>query len=451
MKTITKPLALAAAIGMIAITEVAYQAQRSALEGLVLEGQARLRLMAAFQRLLEAETGKRGYLLLHDKRYLQPYERAAGDVIKELDEVDRLDREGGETAWAVPQAKIRESMLAKLSEMKEVMRLHDEGRMDLAMEMVRSGIGHEQMQKLRGDVADVMRLRNGHIALGLDSVREIFLFGRIGVISLTVLSTLILITLILSSRRFDRERERQRRALHAERDRLEEEVTQRMADLRELTLHLQTAREDERARLARELHDELGALLTSAKLSVASLRPKLKNVPEAEPKLAQLVEALNAGIALKRRIIEDLSPSSLHSLGLVPALEILCSEMGRLADVEVVHQLQPVQVPPEKALAIYRFVQESLTNMLKYAQATRCTVRLRQDDGGARIEVWDNGQGFDARILPAGSHGLRGMRFRFEGMGGLLAIDSCPTEGTRLTGWLPLEDAMPRSHRLDAA
>ncbi len=107
----------------------------------------------------------------------------------------------------------------------------------------------------------------------------------------------------------------QQELLQAERERLEREVLRRTAELTELAQHLQTAREDERARLARDLHDELGALLTAAKLDVARIRPKLQQaMPEVLPRIAHLVETLNAGIALKRRIIEDLRPSTLDQL-----------------------------------------------------------------------------------------------------------------------------------------
>ena len=119
----------------------------------------------------------------------------------------------------------------------------------------------------------------------------------------------------------------QKRLAVAERDRLEIEVRERTAQLTELALHLQTAREDERQRLARDLHDELGALLTSAKLDAARIRSRLAGTaPEALDRLAHLVETLNSSIALGRRIIEDLRPSTLSNLGLVAALDILARE-----------------------------------------------------------------------------------------------------------------------------
>jgi signal transduction histidine kinase len=436
------PVAISTAVLLIAITEASYQAQSNALNQLIVQGQARLQLLHAFQRLSAAESGKRGYLLIQDKIYLQPYMQAAQDVVHDLNQIDSLDVQFDDPAVLSAQKQIRESMQVKLSEMREVLRLHDAGNHEAAMDMVRSGIGREMMQQLDGEVNRLMKYRNAHIAEGLQEVKDVFLLGRIGVIAMTTLSTIILIAFIVANRRFTQESELQRAALQAERDRLEQEVSDRMADLKELTLHLQSAREDERARLARELHDELGALLTSAKLNVTFMKPKVsKGLPELMPKLTQLVESLNAGIALKRRIIEDLTPSALRTLGLVPALEILCSERAQGCEIDIVHQLVKVPLDADRQLTVYRFVQEALTNMAKYAGAQRATVRMSVADGDVRIEVWDNGQGFDASKLPTGSHGLRGMRFRMEALGGRMTIASSATEGTRLMAWLPLVDA----------
>ena len=105
-------------------------------------------------------------------------------------------------------------------------------------------------------------------------------------------------------------------------------MRERTASLAELATHLQDVRETERGYLARELHDELGSLLTAAKLDVARLKSRLADTPDAAQRLQHLTELLNSGIALKRRIIEDLRPSSLSNLGLVASLEILGREFG---------------------------------------------------------------------------------------------------------------------------
>jgi signal transduction histidine kinase len=150
------------------------------------------------------------------------------------------------------------------------------------------------------------------------------------------------------------------------------------------------------------------------------------------------VEALNSGIALKRRIIEDLRPSTLNSLGLVPALEILCGETAERMGIPIDARLEPVQLAPGADLVVFRVVQESLTNIAKYAKARRVDVSLSMQDGEAVVEVQDDGAGFDVSQTARGSHGLRGMRFRVEAERGRLQIRSAPGRGTTLTARLPL-------------
>ena len=167
------------------------------------------------------------------------------------------------------------------------------------------------------------------------------------------------------------------RAQLATNERLEAEVAERTTQLTELTYHLQMAREDERARLARDLHDELGALLTSAKLDAARIRARLAgSAPEALERLAHLTQTLDGVIALKRRITEDLRPSSLDHLGLAVTLEILARECGERLGVAVHLELEPVRLAPDAALVAYRVVQEAVTNISKYAEARSKSTRL---------------------------------------------------------------------------
>jgi signal transduction histidine kinase len=238
----------------------------------------------------------------------------------------------------------------------------------------------------------------------------------------------------------DRALAQEARRIAGERDRLEQEVAARTAQLRELAQHLQTIREDERSLLARELHDELGALLTAAKLDVARLKSRLGATAgaDAAERLTHLNEALNGGIALKRRIIEDLRPSSLNNLGLVAALEILLREFAARSELKVLEKLAPVTVSPAAQLTIYRLVQEGLTNIVKYAKATEVTVGLQPSaEGGAVISVRDNGVGFDMSQPRLTRHGLIGMRYRVESDGGTMRLESSPGQGTLIEATLP--------------
>jgi signal transduction histidine kinase len=215
-------------------------------------------------------------------------------------------------------------------------------------------------------------------------------------------------------------------------------VKARTAQLTELAQHLQTAREDERSRLARELHDELGALLTAAKLDAARLKARLGTMtPEVAERLLHLNKLLNDGIALKRQIIENLRPSSLSNLGLVAALEIVTSEFATASGLQVHVNLAPTDLCPSGELTSYRLVQEALTNIAKYAKATDVWVDLSQHDGTVTLTVRDNGIGFDTTLPRQAAHGLLGMRYRVEAEGGQMTLVSQPGTGTSIEARLP--------------
>jgi signal transduction histidine kinase len=282
------------------------------------------------------------------------------------------------------------------------------------------------------------------VDVGRQSVYQTLWLNRIGVSAMAAVSLLALFMYLRQTATLDRALADEAERMAGERERLEQEVAARTAQLKELAQHLQTIREDERSRLARELHDELGALLTAAKLDVARLKSRLGATAssDAVERLAHLNEALNGGIALKRRIIEDLRPSSLSNLGLVAALEILLREFAGRSEKTVVDRLEPVDVSPASQLTIYRLVQEALTNVVKYAKATEVVVTLgAASGGGALVSVRDNGVGFDTELPRLQRHGLLGMRYRVEAEGGTMRLSSKPGEGTLIEATLPTQRA----------
>lgn len=242
-------------------------------------------------------------------------------------------------------------------------------------------------------------------------------------------------TLLLRARQLELQR-----LLQVEHDRLEIEVAQRTSQLTGLAQRLQTAREDERNRLARDLHDELGSLLTSAKLDAARIRSRLAagQAPEALERLAHLVSTLDGVIALKRRITEDLRPSALSHLGLVATLEILAREFGERSGVVVHCALQPVSLAPPCELTAYRLAQEAVNNLSKYAGARNVWLSLAPQGRQVEVSVRDDGIGFDTRTLDASANGLVGMRYRVEAEGGTLSVVSAPGQGTLIRALLPL-------------
>jgi signal transduction histidine kinase len=327
---------------------------------------------------------------------------------------------------------------AKLSELSETIRLHDEGKVDAATELVLSDIGKEKMEAIRALGAELLSNETMNVAQARSDIYNTLLFNRIGV---AVLSTIMLLALVMYLRKsyaLEQQRNDQKRQLQSERDRLEIEVAQRTAQLTELAHHLQTAREDERNRLARNLHDELGALLTSAKLDAARIRSRLTGTaPEALERLTHLVTTLNSSIALGRRIIEDLRPSTLSNLGLVATLEILAREFAAQSGVKVHCALSPVKLDATTELVIYRLVQEAITNITKYAKARNVWVGLSAREGQVEVSVRDDGVGFDTHAKSNAAYGLMGMRFRVESEGGTLRVVSAPGQGTLIQMTLP--------------
>jgi signal transduction histidine kinase len=201
----------------------------------------------------------------------------------------------------------------------------------------------------------------------------------------------------------------------------------------QLAIELERARAQEREHLAREFHDVLGGLLTAARLDVAGLQQLLAGQSvEIDRRLGHLNDTLRAAFALKRRIVDGLAPASLHGVGLVASLEAMAREFVATSGIRLSTRLDEVVADEAMQLAIYRLVQESLTNIAKYANARAADIVLRGDGNGITVEVSDDGQGFDPALPRTQGHGLDGMRHRVESAGGHLAVESSPGGGTRI-------------------
>ena len=435
------PLAALAALAMFLISESSYQQATTTFDALGTQGLARSNVQTLWRSLTDAETGQRGYLLTGRKEYLQPYYQAqsrVGDTLAWLDGYyDPIPAE------AEQMKRLEAAARAKLSELEESIKLYDAGKTQAWQELLLSNIGQEQMETVRKLSEQMIDVESSKVVVARQSLTQTLMLNRIGVTAMTGLSLLALFMYLRQTTALVRQREQQRNVVQGERDQFEREVLMRTRQLTELARHLQTVREDERHRLARELHDELGALLTAAKLDVARLKSRLGVVtPEVAERLQHLSDGLNSGIALKRRIIEDLRPSSLSNLGLVAALEILVREWAQRTEVKVDSEFEPVQLRSTGELTVYRFVQEALTNVAKYARASEVQVRLMAEDGQVRVQVRDNGVGFDVDSPRTSAHGLLGMRYRLETEGGRLVMESSPGAGTLVRADLP-ESAEP--------
>ena len=210
--------------------------------------------------------------------------------------------------------------------------------------------------------------------------------------------------------------------------------------LRELSSALQSIRETEKTRIARELHDELGQMLTALKLNASAiaddLRPDQTELTRRAQDMKQLIDTTMRSV---RRIAADLRPVMLDNLGLAPTLEWLTQDFEKRSGITVALTMpdEDLGASGDAATAVFRIVQEALTNVARHAQATRLQVEVLRRAGNVCVNVTDNGTGFSKDHLRARSFGVLGMRERAYVLGGEFAMESAPGKGTRVTATIP--------------
>ncbi|MGH8218312.1 MAG: sensor histidine kinase [Steroidobacteraceae bacterium] len=220
---------------------------------------------------------------------------------------------------------------------------------------------------------------------------------------------------------------------------LERLVEERTHELSALSTHLQDLTEKEKAALARDLHDELGGLLTAAKMDLSWLQSRIVGDPTIVQRLHQLGAVLDEAMDVKRRVVEDLRPSLLDHFGLQTALEAyvqsVCAKSGLQAEVAISAQ---EEFPKDIAIALFRVVQEGMTNVLRHAHAHIVRLELAEEGNLCSLTLIDDGEGIDlAHPSFRWSHGLTGMRQRARALGGRFSLDSQRGRGTRLRVELP--------------
>lgn len=228
-----------------------------------------------------------------------------------------------------------------------------------------------------------------------------------------------------------------------ERKQAEQERERLTEQLRQLTGHLQTAREEERTYIAREIHDELGQQLTGLKMDISWLSKKINNEDlNVQIKVQETIGLIDATVKTVRRIATELRPSILDDLGLIAAMEWQTEEFEKRSDIKgiFISNVAAVQIDTATATGLFRIYQESLTNVMRHSQATQMEANLHLDKQFIKLTIHDNGKGFaiDA-ITNKKTLGILGMRERATLMGGSYEITSMPQKGTQVIIIVPLK------------
>ena len=249
---ITFPLAVITAQSLMAISESSYRSSVDSLDRLGHLAVARINNLVLIRQVLDAENGQRGYLITGRSEYLEPYR-------KTMDNIGQTMRTLQDFYAKEPQQVTDFTVLAglvnkKLSEMDTTIQLRSEGREDAWRAVIETDIGREQMEAIRVASERLFKRETDQITASRASVYQTLQLSRLGVAAMTALSVLAFFMYLRQTATLDQERRRQQLALQVERDLLEHQVKGRTAQLTELAHHLQTAREDERNRLARDIH-----------------------------------------------------------------------------------------------------------------------------------------------------------------------------------------------------
>jgi signal transduction histidine kinase len=221
----------------------------------------------------------------------------------------------------------------------------------------------------------------------------------------------------------------------------ESKLAERVRELEELVNHLLREREDEKLKLARQLHDGLGSILISAKMDSESVATRLREThPDLVLRLQRSQSGMEQAVEFKRRIIEDLRPSLLDNLGLATALEWLVSEACRAAGLEysiVIAEGVPASSPIP--IVVFRVVEQALSNVVKFASAKKVSVEVAVDDANISLIVEDDGVGISREERhDRRSFGISGMKQRVRALGGDFSIHAGPQGGTLLEANIPL-------------
>lgn len=432
-------MAACVSIGVFAISEISNAHLRSTDESIKRDREI-LRLLGEYRaQLFEAEMGRRGYLLITREEFLEPLVSALASIPRTQEAL--LDQVAPVKHWRDQISDINMNARAILLEMEHTIELAHDGKHAEALTILRSSRHRLDVDGLRAGIHRVEREVEADLVENLESWWVGLMLARMSIGVIVCLSLVFLAGMTRLLIDHLEQRENHRLELMAQAEELERKVAARTDELSSLSTYLQDSIEKTRAQLARDLHDEFGAILTSAKIDASWIAGRLGNDQEAQDRLKRLNQVLDEAIDLKRRVIENLRPSLLDHLGLQAALEWYVSETCQQAGVECSISIMPEDdhIPGNVSIALYRIVQEGLNNAIKYSGCRRISVALNRTDQEWRLFLADDGSGIPNFRSDKLSHGIAGMRQRALALKGTLAIRTRPGEGTLIEVHIPFQ------------
>jgi len=384
--------------------------------------------------LLNLETQTQKILLTKDRYFEIPFKKSIEEIKSAMNALESK----GSSYFDSSQMKLLDqnvsSIIMHLAEIpdQEDITLRSQTYRTVQAEIVSV---QEKIGNIREGVRDAIRGANQVNINALTTLRWA-MFG------LAVISFALLFISYRQTRQQQQSAKQFTKEIFDKNNNLENIVNKRTEELVDLASYITSSSENEKKRIARELHDELGALLTAARMDTSWIRRtlKLKQDDPMKDRLDRLLENIDQSIHVGRSITNSLVPPLLRELGLLEAI-IAMTEDAHDEDSPNYHLELTSELPAissDLELALYRICQESLTNIRKYADARNVTVRLLRKDENIELYIIDDGKGFDESFIKKGTNGMTGMRARAAVFGGVATIKSLNHQGTTVKAILPI-------------
>ena len=408
--------------------------------------------------VLDAESSMRGYFVSGKESYLGPTRTVTVETETEFKELELLLADSPSQLKNL--AQLHTIVRRKLALMSESIEVYRHGGLEEIVNIAKVSDDRASMDELRLLVVIMVQEQNETLAARSASFYQQYQKAVLLGTGINAVAIFVLIMFYQLVRRSFRNQAAVEHALQQSNDNLESMVAQRTEQLSVLSRHLISISEEEKVRLSRELHDEMGAHLTSISMDLGAVMHQLqKTNPELASQLKRARATLLDTVEMKRRIIENLRPSLLDNLGLCAAIESYCEEFSRMStlpcETDIASHIDSVAKGRDSSLAIalFRIVQESLTNIRKYARATKVIVTLQCSEDLLVLRVIDDGVGIESNTLVKPmSHGLLGMRERALLLGGTLTIRRGRNDkGTCVEVHIPLRAEVDVTERREAS
>ncbi len=444
---LTVSLMLAAA--MLVVNDRFIVTTREKTDVLTLLDQLLLETWKTQSNLAIAESAQRGYLLTRSESYFEPYDEATKQMGQQLQNINQLLNHTNLVRHPVIQTTMNElvnSIVKKSAEMSVTIDFAKKRQFDKALAVVKldSGIKESRnIEVLSRQFEQLVLDYRDEVANARDTTRK---FMRWFVMACPLIFVSLVVLVIRRLLRELAEKANLYVRLTDENAEYERNIQRLTTTVQGQALLAQTNIEHERYQLSRELHDELGSLLTAIKMDISWAIKHLKDqLPQVTEKLKKTNQYLDRSINFKREIVQNLHPAMIKSFGLIASLQNLIDEakVRNQWQMDIIMPEQEMAINETVSLIVYRLVQESLNNCSKYAKATEVSVHLMHDEQHIKLEIADNGIGFDPDKLTNSTHGISGMSNRVESIGGHYEISSAPQQGTSTRVLLPYLKSEP--------